>query len=265
MTNKLQCFAYDDKVVRTVEKNGEPWWVLRDVCAVLELTTPARVAERLEEDEVSQTHLIDSIGRRQETTLISECGLYNVILRSDKPEAKRFRRWITHEILPELRKNGVYAMPNTTVQHKVDDQLQGIICELDNVMHSLSSYLQKKENCTFPIEESDVFAEADKCRGIMNNKKGGIRNRTRVKTSIEANGYIPFVVLYLKDHMTYEQIAERMREMGFAVSKSAVGRFRQSLECAKIDGGQLYVAMKNGCAYQYDIETLDMLGSKGCY
>lgn len=89
--NELQIFSYQSHEVRTVEMNCEPWFVLKDVCDVLGLSTPARVAERLDSDEVSQAHLIDSVGRSQEMTIISESGLYNVILRSDKPEAKPCR------------------------------------------------------------------------------------------------------------------------------------------------------------------------------
>ncbi len=107
--NELQVFRYQDNEVRTVEINDEPWFVLKDVCAVLGLSTPARVAERLDSDEVSQTHLTDSLGREQETTIINESGLYNVILRSDKPEAKPFRKWVTSEVLPTIRKTGGYG------------------------------------------------------------------------------------------------------------------------------------------------------------
>ena len=107
--NEMQVFTFEGNDVRTVVKDGNPWWVLKDVCDALTLTTPTRVAERLEEDEVSQTHVIDSIGRSQETTIINESGLYNVIIRSDKPNAARFRRWITHSVLPSIRKHGMYA------------------------------------------------------------------------------------------------------------------------------------------------------------
>lgn len=93
--NDIQIFQYQDQPVRTVQRDGEPWFVLKDVCAVLGLGTPARVAERLEEDEVSSTHLTDSLGRQQDMTIINESGLYNVILRSDKPEARPFRKWVT--------------------------------------------------------------------------------------------------------------------------------------------------------------------------
>ena len=111
--NDLQIFKYQDSEVRTVELNGEPWFVLKDVCGVLGLSTPTRVAERLDGDEVSLTHLIDSVGRQQETTVINESGLYNVILRSDKPEAKPFRKWVTAEVLPTIRKHGAYMTPET--------------------------------------------------------------------------------------------------------------------------------------------------------
>ena len=107
--NKVTIFKYEEnKLVRTMNIGGEPWFVLKDVCDVLGLSTPTRVAERLDSDEVSQAHLIDSMGRSQEMTIISESGLYNVILRSDKPEAKPFRKWVTAVVLPSIRKNGGY-------------------------------------------------------------------------------------------------------------------------------------------------------------
>lgn len=111
--NEMQIFNYSGNPVRTVQKNDETWFVLRDVCEVLNLSTPARVAERLDADEVSQTHLIDSLGRGQAMTVVNESGLYNVILRSDKPEAKPFRKWVTAEVLPSIRKHGAYMTPET--------------------------------------------------------------------------------------------------------------------------------------------------------
>lgn len=109
--NEIQIFNYQDKQVRAVEKDGEPWWVLKDVCEVLEISHIKDTADRLEKDEVGQTEVIDSLGRKQMTTIINESGLYNVILRSDKPQAKPFRRWVTSEILPSIRKHGGYLTP----------------------------------------------------------------------------------------------------------------------------------------------------------
>lgn len=109
--NEMQIFNYKRNQVRTVELNSEPWFVLKDVCAVLELGSAHKVADRLDEDERNQIPLTDAIGRKQETTIISESGLYNVILRSDKPEAKPFRKWVTAEVLPSIRKTGGYMIP----------------------------------------------------------------------------------------------------------------------------------------------------------
>ena len=108
--NDLQIFVYSGEQLRTVQRDDGLWWVLRDVCQVLGLTTPARVAERLDEDEKAVS-LIHTPGGTQEMTIINEPGLYAVILRSDKPEAKQFKRWVTHDVLPSIRKTGAYGVP----------------------------------------------------------------------------------------------------------------------------------------------------------
>ena len=94
----MQIFEYQGNEVRTIQHGNEVWWVLRDVCRVLSLSNPHKVAERLEEDERNLIPLIDSMGRTQKNTIVNEPGLYSVILRSDKPEAKTFKRWVTHEV-----------------------------------------------------------------------------------------------------------------------------------------------------------------------
>jgi len=155
--NELKIFSYEGKEVRTIQRNGEPWWVLKDVCDVLGLTTPTRVAERLEEDEVSQTHLTDAIGRQQETLIVSESGLYNVILRSDKPEAKKFKRWVTHEVLPQIRKHGAYITTS---------KLEEIMNDPDSwikLLTALKEERQEKERLQLQAAEDRpkvVFADA---------------------------------------------------------------------------------------------------------
>ena len=117
MESKLQIFENDEfGKVRVLEIDGQSWWVLRDVCTGLGLNSPHKVAERLDEDERNQIPLTDSLGRRQQTTIINESGLYGVILRSDKPKAKSFRRWITSEVLPSIRRNGAYITEETLVR-----------------------------------------------------------------------------------------------------------------------------------------------------
>lgn len=123
--NEVQVWNYEGAEVRTVQIDGEPWFVLADICRELELSTPARVAERLEKDEVSQTHTIDRMGREQKTTIINESGLYTVILRSDKPQAKPFRKWVTSVVLPSIRKHGSYSVQSQFAD--LSPQLQVLI------------------------------------------------------------------------------------------------------------------------------------------
>ena len=90
--------------VRTVMQNGEPWFVAADVCKALELTNPTVSVSRLDEDDRAKFNL----GRQGEGAIVSEPGLYSLVLGSRKPEAKAFKRWITHEVIPSIRKSGGY-------------------------------------------------------------------------------------------------------------------------------------------------------------
>lgn len=110
MNDHLISFEYHGRNVRTVLLNGEPWWVLKDVCAVLEIGNSRDVAARLDGDEKG-VEKIDTLGGAQDLLIISEAGLYSVIFRSNKPEAKTFKRWVTHEVLPQIRKTGGYNIP----------------------------------------------------------------------------------------------------------------------------------------------------------
>lgn len=122
--NGLQVFKFRDNQVRVIEKDGEPWWVLKDVCDVLGLSNARMIADRLDEDDVSQTYTIDSLNRQQQTNVVNESGLYNVIIRSDKPEAKQFKRWITHEVLPTIRKHGAYMAPVFNIPKTLPEALR---------------------------------------------------------------------------------------------------------------------------------------------
>ena len=105
--NNIQIFKYENNDVRTVEMNGEPWFVLKDVCKALGIAKYRDVADGLDADERAPVR-VDTLGGAQEMTCINESGLYSVILRSDKPAAKPFRKWVTSEVLPSIRKNGGY-------------------------------------------------------------------------------------------------------------------------------------------------------------
>ena len=109
MTSEIQIFKFNDHPVRIVEKDGEPWWVAKDVCEILEIGNSRDTVSALDADEKDDVGITDAIGRLQTTTIISEPGLYRLILRSRKPQAKAFQRWAVHEVFPTIRKTGSYS------------------------------------------------------------------------------------------------------------------------------------------------------------
>ena len=117
MLTKLTTFNFERNNVRIIDKDGNPWFVLSDICKILTIDHIKDTANRLEIDEVGQTEVIDRLGRTQKAYIINESGLYSVILRSDKPQAKPFRKWVTSEVLPTIRKTGTY-MSNSVDDYK---------------------------------------------------------------------------------------------------------------------------------------------------
>lgn len=100
-------FTYDEMPIRVVMRNSEPIWVAQDVCAILDLGNTKMALERLDDDEKGVSS-IDTPGGKQKMQVVNEPGLYSLILGSRKPEAKAFKRWITHEVIPSIRKTGQY-------------------------------------------------------------------------------------------------------------------------------------------------------------
>ena len=101
--------------MRTVLKDGEPWFVAADVCRALEIGDTHKAVERLDNDEKGRS-LIPTLGGEQELLIVNEPGLYTLVLGSRKPEARAFKRWITHEVIPSIRKHGGYLTPPTIAE-----------------------------------------------------------------------------------------------------------------------------------------------------
>ena len=111
MNSEIQIFCYKAMPVRTTEIDGETWFVAKDVADILEIRDAFNATRELDEDEKG-TCKVSTPGGIQEMTIISEPGLYTLLMRSNKPEAKPFRRWVTHDVLPSIRKTGSYSTPN---------------------------------------------------------------------------------------------------------------------------------------------------------
>ena len=121
--------VYKNSPVRIVEKGGEPWFVAKDGCDMLALGTPRSSIALLDEDERG-VHSMDTPSGKQEMGIISEAGLYSLIIRSRKPEAKAFKRWVTHDVLPSIRKTGAYLSPGMS-----NEQVKALVATLEEEMY----------------------------------------------------------------------------------------------------------------------------------
>ena len=141
----LEVFNFQGAPVRHVIINGEPWWVLVDVCAVLGIANSRNVAARLPADEVS-TATVDTYV----ATVVSEAGLYRVVIRSDKPAAEPFLRWITHEVLPSIRRTGQYgaspALTDDQIVHQALQITQHRVAELEDTVAELAPKAERYDH-----------------------------------------------------------------------------------------------------------------------
>lgn len=138
---------FEGKELTIIEKGNEPHFLLRDVCNILGIGHVATVRKRLEDDVVSNHPIKDNLGRTQQATFVNEDGLYDVILDSRKPEARRFRKWITSEVLPSIRKTGGYEL-NTS---ELSPELQ--------IMNNMVRALAKQE-----LEQKQIKQELNNTR-----------------------------------------------------------------------------------------------------
>lgn len=111
-------FSFQDTRIRTLSIESQTWFVAIDVATVLGIANSKDVVRRqLDDDEKTRRQIVAPDGIRRETWLINESGLYALIMRSNKPEAKTFRKWVTNEVLPRLRRSGTYSVTNYTLEH----------------------------------------------------------------------------------------------------------------------------------------------------
>ncbi len=243
--NSLQIYKYKDSELRTIEKDDGLWWVLKDVCDVLGLSNPTMIASRLDEDERAKFDL----GRQGETNIINESGLYNVILRSDKPEAKNFKRWVTHEVLPSIRRHGAYMSEKTLEQALTSPDF----------LIQLATQLKDEQNARRKLEaqiEQDapkvLFAKAvetahnsiligDLAKLLRQN--GVDTGQKRLFELLRKEGYL------IKNGSSYNMPTQRAMDMGlFEVKESTINNPDGSVRISrttKVTGkGQTYFINK---------------------
>lgn len=117
--------VFEGLEVRATERDGEFWFLASDVAKALDISNPRQAVARLDEDEKGVIST-DTLGGQQEATFISESGLYSLILGSRKPQAKPFKRWVTHDLLPTLRRTGFYSLREEVVTTQAIARAYGV-------------------------------------------------------------------------------------------------------------------------------------------
>ena len=204
--NEIRVFNSDQfGEVRTVTIDDEPWFVAADVCRALEIGNSRMATERLDDDEKGVS-LIDTPGGQQELTIINEPGLYSLVLGSRKPEAKAFKRWITHEVIPALRKTGTYSL-------KPMSQLEIAKISLDMLIEQekrLDSLEQENESTREQIKELNA------------------KIATRAQDSYSVAGYASLRGIKLdvsRANMLGREATRLSQKYGYEISKTPDPRF----------------------------------------
>ncbi len=127
--NDIQIFNFQSNEIRTILKDNEPWFVAKDICDVLGLGNITEALRNLDDDELT-SEILKSGNQGREMKLVSESGLYALVIRSNKPNARKFRKWITSEVLPNIRKSGIY-IPPVSGSHSSDVLMSTIYAEME--------------------------------------------------------------------------------------------------------------------------------------
>ena len=246
--NELQIFNNPEfGSVRTVTKDNEPMFCLSDICKALEIKNATDVAKRLEEDEVTRLNLGSQSG---ETNFVTESGLYAVILRSDKPNARKFRKWVTSEVLPSIRKNGGYIAGQETLS---DEELMAkALLVANNKIKERDAIIERQQAKIEADKPKTIFADAvstshtsilvgDLAKLICQN---GVQiGQKRLFDWLRDNGYL------IKCGMSRNMPMQRYVEQGlFEVKESTVQNPDGSVritKTTKVTGkGQIYLVNK---------------------
>ncbi|HYX16470.1 MAG TPA: BRO family protein [Nostoc sp.] len=186
MTN-LSVFNFESHEVRFVGTANEPWWIAQDICKVLELDDVSKAASRLDDDE-KLIRTLHVSGQGRQTLCINESGLYSLVLTSRKAQAKRFKKWLTSEVIPAIRKTGTYTINDKTsnFDSKVA-ALDGKRRELKQRIDIAKSELNRLEGeySQLDIEESKLY--------VLNNHEVGetyIKHKQKIET-VRASIYLP--------------------------------------------------------------------------
>lgn len=160
-------FTYNTKQVRVIEKDGEPWFVAKDVCDILEISNSRDAISRLDDDEKNTVAITDGTPGNPNMTIISESGVYALVFTSRKPEAENFKRWVRKEVIPQIRKTGIYLSP--VINSKMLYQIAQVLEEKEK---QIALMKPKSEAFDAFMDGSNLQTMNDvaKCLGYGRNK-----------------------------------------------------------------------------------------------
>lgn len=211
--------------IRTIEKDGEPWFVGKDVAAALGYERPTKaILDHVDDEDKDEVPIQDSIGRSQNTPIINESGLYSLVLSSKLPTAKKFKRWVTSEVIPSIRKHGAYMTP---------DKLEEVLLKPDTLIQlaqNLKAEQEKRRALEVKMEEQKpkvLFAESvevAKTSILIGElakllKQNGINiGQNRLFEWLRQNGY-----LIRRQGSDYNMPTQRAMEMGlFEIKETTI-------------------------------------------
>jgi Prophage antirepressor len=169
MSNEIQVFQNQEfGELRIVVKDGEPWFVAKDVCDALEIENSRDAVARLDADERNTVVLNDGTPGNPNRAIVSESGLYSLVLGSRKPQARAFKRWVTHDVIPSIRKHGLYATPETA---------EKILGDPDFLIQALTELKQEREQ----RQKAEAKIEADKPKVLFADSVGSSRQAILIR------------------------------------------------------------------------------------
>lgn len=220
--------------VRIILQDNEPWFVAKDVCDCLEIKNTTDTLKRLDEDERSRLNL----GRQGEANVVNEYGLYSLVMSSRKPEAKEFKRWITHEVLPSLRKYGTYSM---NIPRTLPDALKLYANEIEAHNQTKALLEEQKPKVLFAdaVSSSDTDILIGDLAKLLNQNGHNI-GQNRLFERLRNEGF-----LISRKGSSYNSPTQRAMELGlFRIKETAITHAdgRTSInKTPKVTGkGQLY-------------------------
>ena len=195
MKNELQIFSNEEfGQVRTLVIDNEPYFVGKDVAELLGYAKPQNaIATHVDEDDTLKQGIMDNLGRVQQTTVINESGLYSLILSSKLPNAKKFKRWVTSEVLPTLRKTGSYILDNKNISS--NELLVQVTNTITNFENELSNKLNELDDYYKPTHKNKIGYNSfiKSCLGDNANKE----NCEKAKKQL---------LFMLGDYSTYQEV-----------------------------------------------------------